>query len=138
MSWKDKMKEFGGADLAFLSEDGEILRFVVVGEPVLLVGKYKGKESRKVGCPVVTIEGFQLFIAGMRLARRLSKYEEQFKTTAFMAIRHGEQDDKDTTYELKAFEDKDHTKKLFEIAKKDFKPAMIDDAIEAAKDVMAG
>jgi len=138
MSWKEKMKEFGGADLAFLSEDGEVLHFVVVGEPVLLTGKYKGKVSEKIGCPVVTFDGFQLLVAGKRLARRLSKYEKNFTTDSFLAIRHGVQDDKDTTYELKVNELKEHTKKLFEIAKRDFKPAMIDDAVQAAQEVMQG
>jgi len=138
MSWKEKMREFGGADLAFLSEDGEVIQFVVVGEPVLLVGKYKGKESQKIGCPIVTWDGFVLFVAGKRLARRISKYEKNFKTDSFLAIRHGEQDDKDTSYELKVNDNKDNTAKLFEIAKRDFKPAMIAEAVEAAKDVMQG
>lgn len=138
MSWKERMKEFGGADLAFLSEDGECIMFVVVGEPVLLVGKYKGKESKKVGCPVVTTEGFQLFIAGLRLARRLSKHESEFNKAAFLAIRHGGQEDKDTTYELKVQDEVELVKRLFAIAKRDFKPDMIDEAVKAAKDVMQG
>ena len=75
MSWKEKMKEWGGGDLAFLSEDGEVITFAVVGEPVLLEGKFKGKPSEKIGCPIVTRDGFTLFIAGKRLARKLSKYE---------------------------------------------------------------
>ncbi|GAI46524.1 unnamed protein product, partial [marine sediment metagenome] len=49
MSWKEKSKEFGGGDLAFLSEDGEVINFVVVGEPVLLEGKFKGRPTEKVG-----------------------------------------------------------------------------------------
>lgn len=138
MSWTEKMKEFGGADLAFLSQDGEVLMFIVVGEPVLLKGKYKGNPSEKIGCPVVTFDGFVLFVAGKRLARRLAKYEKNFKTDSFLAIRHGEQDDSETTYELKVNENKEQTKMLFTIAKRDFKPEMIDEAIKAAKDVMSG
>ena len=138
MSWKEKMKEYGGADLAFLSEDGEVLQFIVVGEPVLLEGKYKGKPSKKIGCPVVTFDGFVLFVAGLRLARRLSKYEKNFSTDSFLVIRHGIQDDKDTSYELKVSDVKEHTKKLFEIAKRDFKPDMITEAIQAAQEVMSG
>ena len=136
MSWKDKMKEFGGADLAFLSEDGEVIQFIVVGEPVLLIGKYKGQPSEKIGCPVVTSDGFQLLVAGKRLARRLAKHEKNFKTDSFMAIRHGEQDDKDTSYELKPTNNKTLTTDLLELAKTEFKPQMIADAVEAAKEVM--
>lgn len=138
MSWKDKMKEFGGADLAFLSEDGETIHFVVVGEPVLLTGKYKGRPSEKIGCPVVTLDGFQLLVAGKRLARRIAKHEKNFGTDSFLAIRHGEQDDKDTSYELKVSDVKETTKLLFATAKRDFKPDMIAEAVEAAMEVMQG
>ena len=138
MSWMDKMKEFGGADLAFLSEDGETIQFVVVGDPVLLLGKYKNRPSEKIGCPVVTADGFQLLVAGKRLARRIAKHEKHFNTDSFIAIRHGEQDDKDTSYELKVNDNKETTKLLFATAKRDFKPDMIDEAVIAAKDVMQG
>ena len=136
MSWKDKIKEFGGGDLAFLSEDGEVIRFVVVGEPVLLKGKYKGKPSEKVGCPIVTEDGFVLFVAGKRLARKISKYEETFSGNAFMAIRHGEQNDITSTYELKVLDNVELTLRLFEIANQDFKPAMIQEAVDSALAVM--
>lgn len=136
MSWKEKMAEWGGGDLAFLSEDGEMISFVVVGEPVLLEGKYKGKPSEKIGCPIVTPDGFTLFIAGKRLARKLSKYEEQFNITAFIAIRHGEQGDINATYELKTLVDVDLTKQLFDsIADRDYSSETAD-AVKAALDVM--
>jgi len=136
MSWKDKIKEFGGGDLAFLSEDGEELCFVVVGEPVLLEGKYKGKPSEKVGCPIVTEDGFVLFVAGKRLARKISKYEDFFGTRAFMAIRHGEQNDITSSYELKPLDHGDLTTKLFAIAKAEFNPEMIQEAVDSALAVM--
>lgn len=136
MSWKEKIKEFGGGDLAFLSEDGEAIMFVVVGEPVLLAGKFKGRPSEKIGCPIVTPDGFVLFIAGKRLARKISKYENQFSDTAFIAIRHGAQGDIESTYELKVLEDVEQTKKLLKEAKgKDFK-VELDDAVNAAIVVM--
>lgn len=138
MSWKEKMKEFGGGDLTFLSEDGEVLDFVVVGEPVLLEGKYKGKPSEKIGCPVVTMDGFVIFIAGKRLARKLSKHEDNFVTTAFRAIRHGQQGDIEASYELLVLSDIDLTTKLFEIKEREFKPDMIPEAIESAKQVVKG
>jgi len=136
MSWKDKMKEFGGGDLAFLSEDGEVIVFVVVGEPVLLEGKYKGRPSEKIGCPIVTPDGFCLFIAGKRLARKISKYEDNFNTCAFMATRHGEANNIESYYSLKLVEDVEITKQLLEsTAEHDYK-VEIDEAIEAAAEVM--
>jgi len=138
MVWKEKIKEFGGGDLTFLSEDGEVLIFVVVGDPVLLEGKYKGKPSFKIGCPVVTEDGFVLFVAGKRLARKISKHEGTFDERAFMAIRHGGQNDINASYELKVLDNPDLTEQLLESVKGlDFKPS-IDDAVTAALVVMQG
>jgi len=136
MSWTEKMKEFGGGDLAFLSEDGEAIIFVVVGEPVLLIGKFKGRESQKIGCPIITQDGFVLLIAGKRLARKITKHEGIFTTNAFMAIRHGTQNDIETTYELKVLDDVELTTKLFEIKQRDFTEDMIGEAVKAAEEVM--
>lgn len=136
MSWKDKMKEWGGGDLSFLSEDGELITFVVVGEPVLLEGKFKGKPSEKIGCPIVTVDGFSLLIAGKRLARKIAKYEDQHSVIAFIATRHGEHGDIDATYPLKILDDVELTKQLIEsTAGKDFR-AEIDEARLAALEVM--
>lgn len=136
MPWKDKMKEFGGGDLAFLSEDGEVINFIVVGEPVLLEGKFKGRPSQKIGCPVVTEEGFVLFVAGKRLARKISKHEGHFTEHVLQGIRHGEQNDITATYELKALDDAELLQRLLSIAKTDFQPDMIDEAVKAAEEVM--
>ena len=136
MSWKEKMQEFGGGDLAFLSEDGEVIIFVVVGEPILLEGRFKGRVSEKIGCPVVTEDGFVLFIAGKRLARKISKYEERFSDTAFMAIRHGEQNDITSTYELKVLENAELTERLLSMIPTEVNDAVIDEAIESALSVM--
>jgi len=138
MSWREKMKEIGGANLEFLSDDGEVIRFVVVGEPELLEGKYKGKPTRKIACPVFTLEGYALFVIGMRLARRLAKREKEFKNTAFMVVRHGGQEDKDTTYELLSLDDKETTDKLFALAKTGVSKEEIADTLAAAQDVMQG
>lgn len=136
MSWKEKMKEWGGGDLSFLSEDGEVICFVVVGDPVLLEGKYKGKPSEKIGCPIVTADGFSLLIAGKRLARKISKYEDEFAVAAFMAIRHGEENDITATYPLKVLDDVELTKQLLEsTGGKDYE-AEIADAVKAALEVM--
>lgn len=138
MAWKDKMKDWGGGDLTFLSSDGECLVFVVVDEPVLLVGKYKGNEQHRIGCPVVTDEGFMLFVTGKRLARKLSKFEDRFKGSAFMVVRHGESGDINCKYELSVLEDKPLTERLFAIAKKEYKPAMLKQAVTDAQEVMKG
>jgi len=136
MSWKERMKEFGGGDLAFLSEDGEALPFIVVGEPVLLEGKYKGRPSEKIGCPIVTLDGFVLFIAGKRLARKISKHEDSFNVCAFLAVRHGAQNDITSTYELKVVDDADLTQRLFAIKGDNTFEVESDEAILAAEEVM--
>jgi len=138
MNWKEKMREFGGGDLAFLSEDSEVINFVVVGDPVLLEGKYKGKPSEKIGCPVVTEDGYQLLVAGKRLARKISKHEKDFNVHAFRAIRHGEQDDQSTTYALQVIDDKEKTTQLFDLAKQKITKELIAESVQAALDVMKG
>ena len=130
------MKEFGCADIGFLSEDGECISFVVVGEPVLLEGKYKGQPTEKIGCPVVTIDGFQLLVIGKRLARRLSKYEDRFKDIGFFVVRHGGRDDASTQYELSELGDNELTVKLLKSVKLVCTQEMIDEAILAAYDIM--
>lgn len=136
MGWKDKMKDWGGGDLTFLSSDGECLLFVVVDEPVLLKGKYKGNEQERIGCPVVTDEGFVLFVTGKRTARKLSKFEDRFKDAAFMVIRHGEAGDINSKYDVSLLDDKVKTEQLFLLAKKEYKPAMLKQAILDAQEVM--
>ena len=138
MSWKENMEKWGGGDIAFLSEDGEVIIFVVVADCVLLEGKYKNRPSERIGCPVVTQDGYTLFVAGKRIARRLSRFEDQFKTAAFMLVRRGEHNDIETSYELSVCEDSETTKRLFALAKKDFKPEMVKDSIDAANEIMKG
>jgi len=138
MAWKDKMKEWGGGDLTFLSSDAEVIIFVVVDEPVLLKGKFKGNEQERIGCPVVTDEGFVLFVTGKRTARKLSKFEDRFKDAAFMIVRHGEAGDINSKYDVTVLDNEAKTKHLFELAKKEYKPPMLKQAIADAKDVMKG
>lgn len=137
MTWKDKMKEWGGGDITFLSSDGEVILFVVCDEPVLLKGKYKGKEQERIGCPVVTDEGFLLFITGKRVARKLSKFEPRFKDAAFMVVRHGESGDIEAKYDVSIIDDKAKTKQLHELAKREYKPKMLKQAVEDAHEVMS-
>lgn len=136
--WRESMKEWGGGDLTFLSSDGEVIMFVVVADPVLLEGKFKNNPQQRIGCPVVTDEGFALYITGKRVARKLSKFEDRFGDTAFMVVRHGESGDINAKYEVSVLDDKAKTEQLFGIAKKEYKPALLKQAILDAKDVMAG
>jgi len=136
--WKDKMKEWGGGDLTFLSSDGEVIMFVVVDEPQLLKGKFKGNPQERIGCPVVTDEGFVLFITGKRVARKLSKFEDRFKDTAFMVVRNGEAGDINATYDVSILDNEAKTTQLLAIAKKEYKPPLLKQAIKDAKEVMQG
>jgi len=134
--WKEKMKEWGGGDLTFLSSDGECIIFVVVDDPQILHGKFKGNPQDRIGCPVVTDEGFVLFITGKRVARKLSKFEDCFKEAAFMVVRHGEAGDINASYEVSVLDNEEKTTRLFAIAKKEYKPALLKQAIKDAKEVM--
>lgn len=135
MSWKERMEEWGGEAISFLSEDGEVITFVVAGLPRLIKGKFKGKDTERIGCPVVTAEGFTLLIVGKRLARRLSKYEDRFNDDAFWIVRRGAADDIGTKYELHVCDDKAMTKNLFDIMDSDFEESMIDDALTYAESI---
>lgn len=137
MTWQAKMKEWGAGDFTFLSSDGECIIFVVVDEPVLLTGKFKGKEQERIGCPVITDEGFSLFVTGKRVGRKLSKFEGRFKDTAFMITRHGGEGDINATYDVCIFGNVEKTEQLFAIAKKEYKPALLKQAIEDVQAVMS-
>lgn len=136
MTWKDKMKEFGGGNFTFLSVDGEVLIFIVVGEPQLLHGKYKGQENDRIGCPVVTDEGYLLFICGKRLARKISKLEKQFETKAIMVVRHGLEGDVNAKYDVKVVPEQETFDRLLAIKKADFKQAMIAESVADSAEVL--
>jgi len=137
MTWKDKMKEFGGGNFTFLSVDGEVLIFIVVGEPQLLHSTFKGKENERIGCPVVTDEGYLLFICGKRLARKISKLEKQFETKAIMAVRHGLEGDVNAKYDVKVVPEKETFDRLLAIKKADFKHAMIAESVADSAEVLS-
>ena len=138
MGFKEKMKELGGAALSFLTEDGECLEFMVAGDPELIEGKYKGKDTSRIGIPIFTLEGFSLLVIGKRVARRLAKYEKQFPTTVFLLIRHGESRSTDTTYELSIIDDKERVSKMQAIAKIGIDPDELKEAIASAREVATG
>ena len=138
MTWKEKMQEWGGGEVSFLTEDGEVITFVVVGEPVLIKGKYRGQDTERIGCPVWTGDGFTLLVCGKRIARRLSKYEGHFKEWAFDVIRHGEQGDTKTRYEVCRCSDSELEKDLLKVAKAGVKPQELIEAVEAANEIALG
>jgi len=137
-SWGGRMKEWGGGDFCFLSSDGEALTFIVVGLPVQMESIYKKKKQLRIGCPVVTDTGYQLFVCGTRVARKLSKFEGQFETSAFMVVRHGAEGDVNAKYDVKALPEKETYSALMLIKEQDFKPEMIAESVAAATKVMQG
>lgn len=136
MSWKGNMKEFGGGAVTFLSSDAECIMFVVVADPVLLESKYKGNVQERIGCPVVTDEGFVLYITGKRTARKLSKFEDRFEDSAFMVVRHGAEGDINSRYDVLILNDEAKTKQLFEIAKAEYKPTLLKEALADADEIL--
>lgn len=138
MNWKEKMKEYGGADVSFLSEDGEITTFVVVGDPELIIGKFQKQDTKRIGIPCVTIEGFTLLVIGMRVGRRLSKYEDHLDTWAFELIRHGEPNDTKAKYELARTSDAELEKQLLTSVSPAGYLTEIKDAVESAQEIAGG
>ncbi len=134
MSWKDKMAEWGPASLLFLSTDGASANFIVVADPVLIKGKYRGKENDRIGCPVVTDEGFVLFVCGKRCGRKLASLEDKFKDHVMNVTRHGVEGDTDTSYEVSAVPDSTRFKTLKAVAAKTFNAEALADAIKDAEE----
>ena len=137
MSWKERMNEFGGGNFTFLSVDGDTIVFIVVGEPVLIKTVYKQREQERIGCPVVTDEGYRLYICGKRVARRLSKHEDQFAESAMMVVRHGEEGDINCRYDVKVVPEPETFSRLVAIRDTSFTPEMIQESIDEARQVLA-
>ena len=138
MSWAEKMKEWSVADVTFLTEDGECITFMVVGEPYLIQGTYEGADTQRIGCPVVTQEGFTLLVINKRVARRLSKLEHHFKTNAFEIIRHGEHGDPKCKYELVYNNQKGMVAELQAIIERGISAEDIAEAVAAAEEISTG
>ena len=136
MSWKETLNGLGGANLTFLSEDGECLEFVVMADPIVIQGKFRGKETTRLCVPIVSDDGFTLFIIGIRLARRLAKYEKDFGSLAFEVIRHGASADVNTSYSLNVIGDETRVAELHAAAVNEFDAALLSDMVDAAKQVL--
>jgi len=137
-TWAGKMKEWGGGDFTFLSSDGEALTFIVCGLPVLMKSIYKGKEQERIGCPVITENGYQLFVCGKRVGRKLSKFEKHFDKAAIMIVRRGVEGDQNAKYDVKVLPETETFDALCVIRDTDFVPEMIPESIKAAEEVMQG
>lgn len=137
-TWASRMKEFGGGNFTFLSEDGETITFIVVGLPELLKGTYKNKEQERIGFPLVTEDGYVLLVGGKRLARRLTKHEKDFATKAFMVRRDGAANDTNAKYPVKVIDEEETFKRLQAIAAEEFEPSMIPDSVAEATKVLQG
>lgn len=138
MSWKEKVKEWGGGDISFLTEDGECITFVVIGEPYLIEGKFRGQDTQRVGVPAITADGFTLLIVGKRVARRLAKHEKSFGDFAFDLVRHGSPRDQKATYELTRCDIPELTAELLDKATLGVLPEDIAEAVAAATEVAQG
>lgn len=132
-SWADKMKELGGGNFTFLSSDGETITFIIVGSPVPITTMYNKVPQQRIGWPVVTEDGFQLFICGKRPSRKLAKLEREAATHAIMVVRHGAEGDSASKYPVTVLPETETFKKLSAIAAEDFQPDMIADAVAEAQ-----
>lgn len=110
MSWKEKMKEWAPANLLFLSSDGAIARFIVVGEPDLVETMYQRTTQERIVCPIFNDDGYQLFVVNKRTARKLASIEEYFDTDVISVTRHGAENDTNTVYEVGHTGDKKQVK----------------------------
>ncbi len=137
-SWGGRMKEWGGGDFTFLSSDGETLTLIVVGLPEKMESNYKGKKGERIGCPAVTENGYQLFVCGKRVGRKLAKIEKYFTTNAIMVVRHGVEGDTDAKYSVKVLPEKETFDALCKVRDEDFSPDMIPESVKAALVVMQG
>ncbi len=135
-TWAGKMKEWGGGDFTFLGSDGEAIIFIVCGLPQLMKSIYKGQEQERIGCPVITENGYQLFVCGKRVGRKLSKFEGVFNHRAIMIVRHGVEGDSNAKYEVKVLPEKETFDALCAIRDADFEESMIEESIAAAWEVM--
>lgn len=136
MSWKEQVKEWGPASLQFLSSDGSSLSFIVVGDPILLEGTYMKKAQKRMGCPIVTEEGFFLFVGGLRIARKLATLEEKFATHIITVTRHGGEGDVNTTYDVVATPGDKRVKDLWALSKGCYTKESLHEAIAEAMDIV--
>ena len=89
-----------------------------------------------MGCPCVTEDGFYLFIAGLRVARKIASLEDKLATHLITVTRHGVENDINATYEVTATEDKARVKTLKELSKTAYTKEALDEAIAETAEVL--
>lgn len=99
-------------------------------------GKYKGKKQDRIGCPIVTEEGFFLFIGGKRIARKLASLEDKFPDHIITVTRHGAEGDTNAKYDVVATKDAAKMKVLLAVKGHAFSQEALDEAIIEASEVM--
>ncbi len=132
------MDEWGGANVAFLSEDGECVSFCVIADPVLLSGKFQGRDTERIGAPVVTVDGYTLLVIGKRVARKLAKHEKDFGSHALEIIRHGESGDTKTKYTVQRCQDPEVSEILLAMAKTGVNESDIEESVKEAFEIAQG
>lgn len=137
MSWKEKAKEMGPAAVIFLSSQGSTVSGLVVGDPVLLKGMYAKKEQERIGCPMITTEGFFLLVIGKRVFRKLCSLEDKFKTDIITVTRMSPENDPAGKYEVLTSPDADMLKTLRAIKGHAYSQEALDEAIAEATAIMA-
>lgn len=138
MGFKDKVKEWAGGDLTFLSDDGDSVKFVVAGDPELIEGRFKGSDTKRAAIPIFTPDGQSLLIVGMRVVRRLAKVEDKHNSHAFILTRNGIRNDQNATYDLAVLDDPETVKKLLALKKAGLDKDELADSLQAAKDAAKG
>ena len=137
MTWQDTMKAIGGADIAFLSEDGEVLQFLICADPVLYQGKYKGNATKRIMAVIAIPDGITVAVLGMRAARRLTKYEDQFGTHVMEVIRHGAKGDVESSYDVRPIDDPELFAQLSAIKDREFSPEIVPELIKGAVEILS-
>ena len=136
MSWKEKAQEFGPTSVVFLSTQGASISGIVVGDPILLKGKYQGKEQERIGCPIVTDDGFYLFVVGKRVFRKLVSLEEHFGDSIITVTRLSPEGDTKGQYSVEVSADKDRFRRLRSTVGKEFTEDALNEAIAEANQLM--
>jgi hypothetical protein len=102
MSFDDCDRDFGSGMWVRLREDGESIVLVLVGEPVMRISEYRGRERRQAVFPVVVSEGLRVLSVGVTLYQHVKANWEKLIGKPHKLTRFGAAGDLGTTYTLTA------------------------------------
>lgn len=85
--------------------------------------------------PIVTEEGFFLFVGGKRIARKLTSLEDKFRDHVFTVTRHGAEGDTNASYEVTTAKDKETYAKLKAVMGHTFSQEALEEAITEAGEI---